>query len=63
MIGKTVILEENTPVEVKLSADQKGAVTLGIRINGSDMCVMAQEVTMPEPGCSKSWTTNIKDLM
>lgn len=63
MIGKTVILEENTPVEVKLIADQKGTVTLGIRINGSVEYAMAYGVAMPEPGCSKSWTTNIKDLM
>ncbi len=63
MIGKAVILVDTTPVEVKLSADDKGQVTLGVRINGSMECVLAEGVTMPEPNGSKTWSKNIGDLM
>ena len=62
MIGKTVILLDSTPVEVKLSADDEGQVSLGIRINGSAEYVLAQGVTMPEPKSSKVWSKNIGDL-
>ena len=63
MLGKAVILEESTPVEVRLSADAKGQVCLGIRINGSNERIMAQVVTLPQPGCSNTWSKPISDLM
>jgi hypothetical protein len=63
MIGKTVILEENTPIYVTLSADGKGQVSIGIRVNGSDQCLMGYAVTLPQPGCSQTWSKNIGDIM
>ena len=63
MNGRVVLLEENAEVEVKLSADDKGQVTLGIRINGSDERVLAQTVAMPDPRSTKSWTTTIGEVM
>jgi hypothetical protein len=63
MAEKAVILEENTPIYVTLSADAKGQVTLGIRVNGSDQCVMAYGVTLPPPGCVQTWSKNIGDIM
>jgi hypothetical protein len=36
---------------------------LGVRINGSMECVLAEGVTMPEPNGSKTWSKNIGDLM
>jgi len=63
MIGKAVILEDNTPIYVTLSADDKGQITLGIRINGSHDCVMAKGVTMPGPASSQTWDKNIGDMV
>jgi hypothetical protein len=63
MIGKAVILEDDTPIYVTLTADDKGQVTLGIRINGSHDCVMAPNVTMPRPSSSQTWNKNVGDLM
>ena len=63
MIGRAVILEENTPVEVKLSADNNGQVCLGIRINGSNEYVLAKGVTLPKTGNSNVWSKNIGELM
>jgi hypothetical protein len=62
MIGRAVILEENTPVEVKLSADNNGQVCLGIRINGSNEYVLAKNVTLPTKGNSSTWSKNIGEL-
>jgi hypothetical protein len=63
MLGKAVILEEGTPVEVRLSADAKGQVCLGIRINGSNEYVLAQGLTLPQAGSSMSWSKSIGNLM
>jgi hypothetical protein len=63
MIGKTVILEANTPVYVTLSTDANGQVTLGIRVDGGDQNIMAYGVTMPQPGCSQTWSKNIGEIM
>jgi len=64
MIEKTVILPVSTPVEVELSADSKGVVSLGIRINGSNWCPLASGVTMPKPGSSQPpWSTTIENIM
>jgi len=63
MIAKAVILDNSTPVEVTLKADAKGQYALGIRINGSDERIMAQVVTLPQPGCSNTWSKPISDLM
>ena len=63
MIGKAVILEDKTPVYVTLSVDDKGQITLGIRINGSMERVMAQGVSMPQAGSSQTWSKNAGDLV
>jgi hypothetical protein len=64
MIEKTVILPVSTPVEVKLSVDGKGIVSLGIRINGSlNFFCLAADVTVPKFGNSASWTCTIEDIM
>jgi hypothetical protein len=63
MIGRAVILDDSTPVEVTLKADAKGQCSLGIRINGSDERIMALVVTLPQPGCSNTWSKPIGDLM
>jgi hypothetical protein len=62
MFGKAVIVAESTPVEVRLSTDDKGQTTLGVRINGTDECILSQNVTLPEPRCSKTWVKNMGDL-
>jgi hypothetical protein len=63
MFEKAVVIPENTPLEVRLSTDEKGMTTLGVRINGTDECLLAQNVTLPELRCSKSWIKNIGELM
>jgi hypothetical protein len=64
MIEKTVILPINTPVDVELTADSKGVVSLGIRINGSNWCVLASGVTMPKSGSApQPWSTTIGNIM
>jgi hypothetical protein len=63
MIGKAVILEDDTPIYVTLSADSKGQIALGIRIDGSQDCVMAQGVILPGPGSVQTWSKNVGDLM
>lgn len=63
MAGKTVTLPDSTPIEVKLSADSKGVVSLGIRINGSNVCVLSLMVTVPKPGSSQTWSKTIGDVM
>ena len=63
MPGTNVNLPDDTPVVVKLSADKKGMVTLGIRIDGSEERILAQGVTMPKPNSSKSWRKKIGELV
>jgi hypothetical protein len=63
MAGNTVTLPDNTLIEVKLSADSKEIVSLGIRINGSNWCVLASGVTLPRPGYSQTWCEAIGDIM
>jgi len=61
--SRSVTLPDSTPVEVKLSADSKGMVSLGIRINGGNWNVLCQSVITLKPGSSQSWSAIIKDLM
>ena len=63
MTGKTVILEENTPIYVTLSTDAKGQTTIGIRVDGSEQCLMGQGVILPAPGCAQTWSKNIGEIM
>jgi hypothetical protein len=63
MVPQTGNLKDNTPVEIKLSADEKGVVSLGIRINGSNVCVLSSMVTVPKPGSSQTWSKTIGDVM
>jgi hypothetical protein len=58
-----VTLPDNTPVEVKLCADNQGVVSLGIRINGSNWNVLVSSLTMPAPGRCQPWGKTIKDIM
>jgi hypothetical protein len=63
MIEKSVILSESTPIEVKLSSDEKGIVSLGIRIDGTAWCVLAPNITTPEAERSETWSKNVGDLV
>jgi hypothetical protein len=63
MNGKSVILDSNTPIYVTLSTDARGQTTIGIRVNGSDQCLMGQGVTLPAPGCAQTWSKNIGEIM
>jgi hypothetical protein len=63
MIEKSVILPESTTIEVKLSTDEKGIVSLGIRIDGTAWRVLDANVTMPEAERSETWSKNIGDLV
>jgi hypothetical protein len=63
MAGKSVILDEDTPIYVTLSTDAKGQTTLGIRVDGSEQCMMAVGVILPGPGCAQTWSKNIGDIM
>jgi hypothetical protein len=63
MIEKTVILPVSTSVKVELIADSKGIVSLGIRINGSDLCILVSGVTVSAPGSSQPpWNTTIENI-
>jgi hypothetical protein len=62
VIEKSVILSEGTPVKVKMSADEEGKVSLGIRIDGGYDCLLDANLTLPKPGKSKSWTKYVGEL-
>jgi hypothetical protein len=62
-IEKAVILPESMPVEVRLSADSEGIVSLGIRINGSNWCILSKGVTLPEADRSNIWSKNIGEMI
>jgi hypothetical protein len=63
MIEKSVILPESTTIEVKLSTDEKGIASLGIRIDGTAWYLLAAKVTMPDVERSETWSKNIGDLV
>jgi hypothetical protein len=63
MPGTNVTLPDSTLVEVKLCADKGGVASLGIRINGSNVCVLSSMVTVPKPGSSQTWSKTIGDVM
>ncbi|HVP35772.1 MAG TPA: hypothetical protein VMT04_02125 [Terriglobales bacterium] len=60
---KVLMLDETDTVEVKLSTDQAGQVTLGIRINGSTECVLSKKVTLPKAGTSQKWSKDIGEIV
>jgi hypothetical protein len=62
MNGKAVILPVSTPVQVTLGADDKGVLSIGIRINGSNQYTMAQAVIVPKAGQSQTWSQEIGNL-
>ena len=62
MIEKSVILPEGTPIKVKMTADEQGKVSLGIRIDGGIDCLLDANLTLPKPGKSKSWTKYVGEL-
>jgi hypothetical protein len=63
MIEKSVILTEGIPVNVKLSADSEGQVSLGIRIDGGNYCILDPKLVLPKPGKSKSYTKYVGELV
>ena len=63
MIEKSVILPVSTPVQVKLSVNEKGLISIGIRINGSKDCILAQDVAPPKAGTSKTFPGTIGDIL
>ncbi|MGB8658333.1 MAG: hypothetical protein WCE90_11220 [Candidatus Zixiibacteriota bacterium] len=63
MMEKSVILPEGTPVKVTMSADDKGCVSLGIRIDGGSNYLLESNVTLPKPGKSKSWTSYVGEMV
>jgi hypothetical protein len=63
MPATNVTLPDSDLVEVKLCADNRGVVSLGIRINGSNWCPLASGVTMPKSGRCQPWSKTIGDIM
>lgn len=63
MIEKSVILPVSTSVQIRLIIDEKGLYSIGIRINGSNECLMAQSETLPKAGTFTPFTTCIGDIM
>jgi len=63
MIEKSVILAEGIPVNVKITADAEGQVSLGIRIDGGNYCVLDPNLILPKPGKSKSYTKYVGELV
>lgn len=63
MVPQTGNVDYKTTVEVSLTPDNQGAVSLGIRINGSQVLVLSSSVTLPRPGASFIWTKTIGDIM
>ena len=63
MIEKTVILPVSSIVTVELPTDPNGIVSLGIRINGSALCILTSGVTVSAPGSSQPpWSTTIGNI-
>jgi hypothetical protein len=65
MIEKTVILPVSSIVTVELLTDSKtGIVSLGIRINGTQSCILASDVTVSVSASSPQppWTTTIGNI-
>ena len=60
---KVVMLEEEDTIEVQLSADEDGQVALGIRLNGSEVNTLSENVTMPKAGKSKKWSKDIGEIV
>ena len=63
MIEKSVILTEGIPVNVKITAGAEGQVSLGIRIDGGNYCVLDPNLILPKPGKSKSYTKYVGELV
>ena len=63
MIETTAIMPVSTPVKVKISADADGKVSLGIRINGGNDCLLDADLTLPKPGKSKLYTRFVGELV
>lgn len=62
MPKKATPIDDSTPIEVKLSTDNKGIASLGIRINGTEWRVLAASLTLPSAGSTKSWKKTIGEL-
>ena len=62
MPKKAIPIDDGTPIEVKLSADNRGISSLGIRINGTAWRVLESSLALPSPGSTKSWKKTIGEL-
>jgi hypothetical protein len=62
MPKKATPIDDKTPVEVKLSTDNRGVASLGIRINGTAWRVLDSSLTLPSSGSTKSWKKTIGEL-
>jgi len=63
MIEKTLILPVSTPVQVTVSADTRGLLNIGIRINGGNDYLLAKGVTIPTTSNAQTCTKTIGELM
>ena len=63
MVEKSVILTEGIPVNVKITADAEGLVSLGIRINGGNYCVLDSNLILPKPNKIKLYTKYVGELV
>ena len=63
MIEKSVILAEGIPVNVKITADAEGQVSLGIRIDGGNYCVLDSNLILPKPSKTKLYTKYVGELV
>jgi hypothetical protein len=56
-------LDDDTEVEVTMKVDSWGIVSLGIRINGSNVLVLSANVAKPQPDCKLTYGTTIGKIM
>ncbi len=63
IIEKTIILPVSTPIQVTLETDDKGILSIGIRINGGTQHALAQAVIVPKAGQSQTWGEKIGNLL
>lgn len=63
MFEPSVILPLDTPIEVKLTGDENGKVSLGIRINGGSDYLLCSDLALPDKGNSQSYSTPLSEAL
>ncbi|HEX7400546.1 MAG TPA: hypothetical protein VF369_00075 [candidate division Zixibacteria bacterium] len=63
MLEKSVVLPEGTPIYVKLTTNAEGQVSLGIRIDGGNDCLLDPNLVLPKSGEYKSYTKYVGELV